>query len=52
MPVAGFEPTIPVFERAKTIHASDRATTVTGTYLLEICVSSVQEAQAYDRSND
>jgi hypothetical protein len=28
MPQVEFEPTIPVFERAKTIHALDRATTV------------------------
>jgi hypothetical protein len=26
MPQVGFEPTIPVFERAKTVHALDRAT--------------------------
>jgi hypothetical protein len=26
----GFEPTIPVFERPKTVHASDRSTTGTG----------------------
>jgi hypothetical protein len=26
----GFEPTIPVFERAATVHALDRATTVIG----------------------
>jgi hypothetical protein len=30
MPQAGFEPTIPVFKRAKTFHALDRAATVTG----------------------
>jgi hypothetical protein len=30
MPWVGFEPTIPVFERAKTVHALDRAATVTG----------------------
>jgi hypothetical protein len=30
MPRVGFEPTIPVFERAKTVHALDRATTVIG----------------------
>jgi hypothetical protein len=30
MPLAGFEPTIPVVRRAKTFHALDRATTVTG----------------------
>jgi hypothetical protein len=28
MPRVGFEPTIPVFERAKTVYALDRATTV------------------------
>jgi hypothetical protein len=31
MPLAGFEPTIPVFKRANTFHALDRAATVTGT---------------------
>jgi hypothetical protein len=31
MPQVGFEPTIPVFERAKTVHALDRAVTVMGT---------------------
>jgi hypothetical protein len=30
MPLVGFEPTIPVFERAKTVHALDSAATVTG----------------------
>jgi hypothetical protein len=30
MPLAGFEPTIPVFKRAKTFHALDRAAAVTG----------------------
>jgi hypothetical protein len=30
MPLAGFKPTIPVFKRAKTFHALDRAATVTG----------------------
>jgi hypothetical protein len=34
MPRVGFEPTIPVFERAKTIHALDRTATVIGsTYI-------------------
>jgi hypothetical protein len=28
MPLVGFEPTIPAFERAKTVHALDRAATV------------------------
>jgi hypothetical protein len=31
MPLAGFEPTIPVFKRAKTFYALGRAATVTGT---------------------
>jgi hypothetical protein len=30
----GFEPTIPVFERAKTVHALDRAATGIGAVLL------------------
>jgi hypothetical protein len=30
MPRVGFEPTIPVFERTKTVHALDRAATVIG----------------------
>jgi hypothetical protein len=30
MPRVGFEPTIPVFEGAKTVHALDRAVTVIG----------------------
>jgi hypothetical protein len=30
MPRMGIEPTIPVFERAKTVHALDRAATVIG----------------------
>jgi hypothetical protein len=32
MPRVGFELTIPVFERAKTVHALDRAATVVGRY--------------------
>jgi hypothetical protein len=30
MPQVGFEHTIPVFERAKTVHALDRSATVSG----------------------
>jgi hypothetical protein len=30
MPLVGFEPTIPASERAKTVHALDRAVTMTG----------------------
>jgi hypothetical protein len=31
MPQLGFEPTIPVFEQANTVHALDQAATVIGT---------------------
>jgi hypothetical protein len=34
MPCMGFEPTIPVSERLKTVHTLDRAATVTGSPLL------------------
>jgi hypothetical protein len=44
MPRVGFEPTIPVFERVKTVHALERAATVIGEeivttaeFTLEIC---------------
>jgi hypothetical protein len=33
MPQVGFEPTIPVFQRAKTVHALDRAATVIGKWV-------------------
>jgi hypothetical protein len=36
MPGVGFEPTILVFERAKTVHAFDRAVTVMDTGLLQL----------------
>jgi hypothetical protein len=32
MPQVGLEPTIPVFKRAKTVHALDPAATVIGSY--------------------
>jgi hypothetical protein len=34
MPLVGFEPAIPVFEWAKTVHAFDRAATVIGGMVL------------------
>jgi hypothetical protein len=40
-PLAGFEPTIPVFKLAKMVHALDRVATVIGATLirdLEICI--------------
>jgi hypothetical protein len=36
MPQVGLEPTIPAFERVKTVHALDRAATVIGTADMEI----------------
>jgi hypothetical protein len=38
MPQVGFEPTIPVFKRAKTVHALDRAPTVIGIQVYIVCV--------------
>jgi hypothetical protein len=35
MPEVRFEPTIPVFEGAKTVHALDRAATVIGNYSMK-----------------
>jgi hypothetical protein len=37
MPGVGFEATIPMFERAQTVHALDRAATVIGLYLYSVC---------------
>jgi hypothetical protein len=36
-PQVGFEPTISVFERAKTVHASDRAAIVIGMESIQKC---------------
>jgi hypothetical protein len=36
MPRVGFEPTIPVFERTKTVNALDLAATVTGGDFLQL----------------
>jgi hypothetical protein len=36
MPWVGFEPTIPAFERAKTVHVLDRAATVFGVIAIEL----------------
>jgi hypothetical protein len=54
MPQMGFEPTIPVFERAKTVHALDRATTAIGlvwcSSMYEIkCVGSRKRGWAASR---
>jgi hypothetical protein len=34
MPRVGFEPTVAVFERAKTVHTLDRAANVTGGHII------------------
>jgi hypothetical protein len=38
MPRMGFEPTTPVFERARTFHALDRAPTVIGSVKLKFYI--------------
>jgi hypothetical protein len=40
MPQVRFEPTIPVFQRAKTVHAIDRAATVIGKNVLYILTAA------------
>jgi hypothetical protein len=53
MPRVGFEPKIPVFERAKTVHAIDRATTVIGC-LIDLCILNnftVLEYSVYTKQN-
>jgi hypothetical protein len=43
----GFEPTTPVFSRARTVHALDRAATVIGIYNIVTCQTVVgQRAEA------
>jgi hypothetical protein len=47
MPRVGFEPTIPAFERAKAVHASDRAVTAIGplqAYIRKIFLRSARSA--------
>jgi hypothetical protein len=41
MPLAGFEPTMPVFKRAKIFHALDRAATVTG---VNVCPALIKHS--------
>jgi hypothetical protein len=49
MPQVGFEPTIPVFERAKTVHAWDRVGIVTGktSIYTDIANNQLQKGNAY-----
>jgi hypothetical protein len=47
MPQVGSEPTIPVFERANTVHAIDSAATVIGKVKLHMQIASVIVAGCY-----
>jgi hypothetical protein len=49
MPRVGFEPTIPVFERAKPVHALDRAAAVIGSDVLIPVSSFVRISTAVDK---
>jgi hypothetical protein len=49
MPEVGFEPTIPAFERAKTVHYLDGAVTVTGTSKLNKSVGQAQSTSQWRR---
>jgi hypothetical protein len=54
MSQVGYEPTIPVLELAKTVHALDRTTTVIGGYkrlacvILPFCVLAVRFGSDYE----
>jgi hypothetical protein len=45
MPLVGFEPTIPMFERAKTVHALDRAATIKVLHTSKFCSAWTQVDQ-------
>jgi hypothetical protein len=51
MTPVGFEPTIPALERAKTVHALDRAATVIGTYRLSqtVILCTVKQCSIFTR---
>jgi hypothetical protein len=49
MPRVGFEPTIPAFERAKTVHALDRATTVIGLPSVYVITKTEKSGQGQSR---
>jgi hypothetical protein len=51
MPQVGFEPTIPVFARAKTIHATDRAAAVIGNYRYSLIKLKLLVARTHQVNN-
>jgi hypothetical protein len=48
----GFEPTIPVFERAVTVHALERATTVIGVQYTTLHINSTGSLQHSQDKHD
>jgi hypothetical protein len=50
MPLVGFEPTVPPFERVKTFHALDRVTAVIGQYSILTDIVSHSSVQFVGRS--
>jgi hypothetical protein len=52
MPRVGFEPTIPVFERAKTFLASDCAAAVFGSLITEVIKEHEMQGAGRTRSED
>jgi hypothetical protein len=52
MPRVGFEPKIPVFERAKTVHALDRAAAVNGSCLGTTLVNQTRKKLRADQFLD
>jgi hypothetical protein len=51
MPRVGFEPTIPMFERSKTVHALDREATAIGSHFLHYNnIHEIKEQAVLSRS--
>jgi hypothetical protein len=51
MPPVGFEPTTPVFERAKTVHSLDRAAAVIGSTVM-VCLQVFEQNVASEAVSD
>jgi hypothetical protein len=48
MPEVGFKPTIPVYERAKTVHALNSAATVIG-FIISLLSENLNNQDIYQR---
>jgi hypothetical protein len=51
MPLVGFEPTIPAFEQAKTVHALNSAATAIGVYIQYIMIKTLRYSWCHEAQN-